>query len=277
MIDTSLITFLGDELKKMKEQMPSDYEEYGEVYFYHNKENRGVRDVLSINDGITHGKIENDDEGMVFFDSLERMNPYTPICDWKYVDKDDMEVCVDTELAEYMDDDEKILVILLPANTGEIPEATVWEKIASGEISDEVRARLIFSVSKKAKSHRGWHIRRHDTNKCERIEAKKDEELYAHYYEMKDSLLQDIPVVEYHYDEERSVLYLYRTLCGYKYHSIFIKDIDIEQAKKIASENNIPIKLIEDNLYVNGVQGNSNKIYCDEFVEFAYEIWESRA
>lgn len=262
---------LIDELPAMESQMPEEFNEFGNVLIYKNKsKNDAYTDTYGIKDGLKYGKIEDSDD-WYSLDELKKMNKYTPIYAWEYMNGEEMEMYVDPELC--VEDDEIILVVLLSEQTGEIPKEEIWEKVKNDEITDEIKARLIYSISKKAKSCRGWHLKKKDSDQRVRKEGRKDEAEYNRYYEMKDALLNDIPVTEYHYDRERNTLYDYRELCGYGYHSI-IGDYDENEARKKAETKNLPLKILEDGLFVAGTKVNSDSIYCDEFVDFVFEKLE---
>lgn len=266
--------FLKDEIVKMQEEKPEEFLEFENVISYINTdEDQKCIDVNGITDGLRYNYVVEDSHELPEdFSSLEEKNPYTPVIDWKYMDMEEVNIYVDSDIAECMTDDEKVLIILYKENTGEIPDASVWESVINGEpISDEIKAKLIYSVSKKAKSYRGWQFEKKDYDFRTRIKGKEHEEKYKYYYSLKDKLLEDIPVTELHYDMEQEILYRYRTLCTYKYHT-FVEKCSLERAKELAEIYELPLKTMQDALYVDGVSTDSEQIYCNEFVELLSKV-----
>ena len=250
-------------------------------------------DIYSISDKMLH----NND----FFDWEDgsiNNNDYMPVYDARLLSAEDYEMYVNPDASFYGDDREEYLVIIGATKTGIIPEDQVWKDVEEGKISDEIKAQVIYSASKKAKEHRGWQNDKHDGDWKVRKQAHEDEDLYKHYYEIKDTLLEDVQVSEIHFDNTNGQIYEYRTLGGFGYHSPikshaksdkyieqneddfydednldnnissdYIKE-QRENAKEWAKEYGVPLKELNEQLYVSC---EGQKILCDEFVEFVYD------
>lgn len=264
------VKFIGEELEQMKKEMPAEMDIFNNTLMYYNKA-RSKDACLSVNgisDGVRYDYVMDSDAWHTFSE-IEKMNKYTPVYDWAFMDKEDVDIYVNSDIADTMDEDEKILVLIFPPKTGEIPDESVWEDVINGKIGENVKAKLIYSISKKAKDYRGWNLDKKDTNILTRIKGSIDEKNYKHYYGMKDTLLESLPVQEYHYDEERGMLYEYRILNTYKYHTP-IGEYEEDEARTKAEKEGLNFKAFSENLFIDGVEHDTKKIYCDEFVEITY-------
>lgn len=269
------IRFLGDIIEEIKEKMPDGYDgdDLDNVQIFRCIEDkRPITSVYGISEGHAHACID-DSADLESFKSLQRMNYHTPVYDWEYVDREDYAVYISagSQLEDAMEEDEKMLVLLLPAPSGTIPEKEVWDDVAAGEVSKELYGQIVYSASKKAKLYRGWHFKKKDTDLNIRRQGCKDELLYKQYYGYKDDLLDDIEVKEYHYDPEKKILYAYKEIGGYKFHQILFTDVSMERAAASAKESGLHLKVIKDDLWIEGVGKDSDKVFCDEFVRFAYD------
>lgn len=253
------VKFIGEELEQMKKEMPAEMDIFNNTLMYYNKA-RSKDACLSVNgisDGVRYDYVMDSDAWHTFSE-IEKMNKYTPVYDWAFMDKEDVDIYVNSDIADTMDEDEKILVLIFPPKTGEIPDESVWEDVINGKIGEDVKAKLIYSISKKAKDYRGWNLDKKDTNTLTRIKGSIDEKNYKHYYGMKDTLLESLPVQEYHYDEERGMLYEYRILNTYKYHTP-IGEYEEDEARTKAEKEGLNFKAFSENLFIDGVEHDAKK------------------
>lgn len=250
-------------------------------------------DIHSINDEKRH-----DQDFFSWEDhSIEYMNDYMPVYAAELLSSEDYRFYVEPDSADWGDDREEYLVVIGATETGIVPEAQIWKEVEEGKISDEIKAQVIYSASKKAKTHRGWHENRYDDDWKARKQAHEDEDLYKHYYNIKDVLLEDVNVSEIHFDNTNGQIYEYRKIGDFGYHSPveshtksdkYIEqdedDFDNnnvdnninsdyieeqrENAKEWAKEYGVPLKELNEQLYISEEGQN---ILCDEFVEFVYD------